>query len=259
LEIAAKHNHNAARWKLGQLYQQGTGVEKNDYKAFQLFLGIARQYKKFGFERVNKRQVSGAFASLAQYLKKGIPDSPIKTNVREANRLFHASAYFGNAQAQFELGEYYTSHPKENPNYVQAARWLVKANRKGHPKAAALLGQLMFDGHGVEHSPEFGLALATNAMMRANPDDRPWVEGIYTSLYGAADEQQRNVATAILEQGLLHNRKIRLRRGSKNTAAKNNTASRSSSRVELRMGLKDTKRQNKPDINELIFNRVLNK
>ncbi|MBZ0215126.1 MAG: hypothetical protein K8F25_01110, partial [Fimbriimonadaceae bacterium] len=44
LELAARMGHAGAQWKLGQMYADGDGVERNDLKAFQYFSRLADQH-----------------------------------------------------------------------------------------------------------------------------------------------------------------------------------------------------------------------
>ena len=79
----------------------------------------------------------------------------------------HAATYFGDADAQYRLGELYLDENELGDNPLQSARWLSLAARKGHAAAQATLGNLLFNGdEGLEPQPEEGLMWLTVASRR---------------------------------------------------------------------------------------------
>ena len=44
LKYAAEHGNQAAKWKLGRMYETGDGVECDPLTAFNIFKGITEQY-----------------------------------------------------------------------------------------------------------------------------------------------------------------------------------------------------------------------
>ncbi|MBN2506269.1 MAG: nitronate monooxygenase [Verrucomicrobia bacterium] len=61
----------------------------------------------------------------------------------------HATAHQGDANAQFNLGLYYSSAGGETPDFAQAARWYRQAADQDHVLAQFNLGIMFARGHGM--------------------------------------------------------------------------------------------------------------
>jgi len=205
LRYAADKGHPGARWKLGKMYAEGDGVPENDYEAFKIFEQIVRDQEEEQGSYVNAAYVASAVVALADYLRVGIPNSPVTTDLPRARQFyFHAASFFGDAKAQFELGRMtlYGEGGRANPR--QAARWLKLAAEKGHVGAKALLGYLLFDGEKISlrAEPVRGLAMLTMALKLAGPGDEKWIRPLQEEVFSIATEEDRRTALAYAEQQL---------------------------------------------------------
>ncbi len=60
-----------------------------------------------------------------------------------------AAAKRGDAQAQFQLGEYYYDRVELPPDYAAASLWFRRAAQQGHPAAQYALGKMLLNGQGA--------------------------------------------------------------------------------------------------------------
>ncbi|WP_102958246.1 tetratricopeptide repeat protein [Mangrovicella endophytica] len=203
LRYAAEKGHPGARWKLGQMYAQGDGVPENDYEAFKLFESIVREQEDDTTGSPNAAYVSSAVVALADYLRKGIPNSPVEVDLPQARQLyFHAASFFGDPKAQFELGRMLLNGEGGKSNPRQAARWLKLAAHKGSASAQALLGYLLFDGVKIalRAEPVRGLAMLTMALQQASPSEQKWIRPLQEEVFSLASEGDRRTALAYAQE-----------------------------------------------------------
>ncbi len=192
---AAEHGHAGARWKLAHMYAAGDGVAENDYEAFKLFQGIVREGAAPGSQE--STFVANALVSIANYMRRGIPGSPVRANPDQARNLYwQAAADFGDPNAQFELGRMFLEGEGGPSDARQAARWFNLAAGKGHVGAQAMLGQMLFErGQSVR-----GLSMMTAALERAEPADRAWIRQIQEEAFAVATESDRRTAMVLAEE-----------------------------------------------------------
>jgi uncharacterized protein len=199
LSLAAEKGHPGARWKLGQMYAAGDGVPEDDYQAFRMFERIVRDQEDDASYSPNAAYVASAVVALAEYFSAGIPGTPVAADPVQARQLYsHAASYFGDARAQFELGRMLLTGEGGSANPRQAARWLQLSARKGHVRAEALLGYLIFDGDRIELRAERarGLAMLTSALQDASPIDREWIRPLQEEVFSLSSEDDRRSALA---------------------------------------------------------------
>ena len=202
LRYAADKGHPGARWKLGQMYAQGDGVPENDYEAFKIFEEIINAEDDDTSSSPNAAYVASSVTALGDYMRKGIPGSPVEINLPQARQLyFHAASVFGDARAQFELGRMLLNGEGGKANPRQAARWLKLATEKGNLAAQALLGYLLFDGTKISlrAEPVQGLAMLTVALRNAPPSDQAWIRPLQEEAFSLATEGDRRTALAYAE------------------------------------------------------------
>jgi hypothetical protein len=201
LEYAASRGVLGAQLKLARLYAAGRDVPKDDKKAFYYFQTIADQYAEIPSSSPIAKYVGEAFMALGQYYCDGIPAMPLMPDPAYAVGLFrHAGAYFGNADAQYQLGRLYIAGTGVEKNPSIAANWLAMAARKQHVAAQAVLGELLWRGDGVSHRPARGLALLTLANENAKISGREleWIGQLYQEAFAHADNTTRKEAEALL-------------------------------------------------------------
>ncbi|MEZ5811212.1 MAG: tetratricopeptide repeat protein [Rhizobiaceae bacterium] len=198
---AAEKGQVGASWKLGRMYAEGDGVERNDLEAFKFFVDIAS--RDVEPNSPDAPYVSDALVAVAHYLKRGIPGTNVAANpIASRDYYMRAAATYRNPTAQFEMGRMFLAGDGVRRNVKQAGRWLQLATEKGHAGAQALLGDLLYrSGKAVQ-----GLAMMTAALQRAAPIDRSWIQGMQEEAFALAGEADRRTAIA-LSQDLLTNRK----------------------------------------------------
>jgi len=202
LEDAADAGQPMAMWQLGTMYENGEGVDKDPAKAFGYFAQIANQHADAAPKGVEADIVAQSFVKVGDYYREGLPDAGIPADADRSHALLlHAATYFGDADAQYRVGQLYLDAEEMGVSPLQSARWFSLAARKGHCPAQAQLGDLVFKGaDGIAAQPVEGLMWLTIARQRcAGTGDAAWVEDMFTRAVAGATQQQRDEATALAE------------------------------------------------------------
>src|SRR5579863_1187660 len=200
LEYAAEQGRTAAQWKLGRMYADGKGVPQDDVRAFKYFSGIANTHAEEPPGSPEAHIVANAFVALGRYYLTGIPNSDIKPDSNRARQMFaYAASYFGDADAQFELGRLYLDG---NPSDVhEAARWFLLAATKGQCHAEAALGDILFRGEDMPRQAARGLMWLTLGRDCAGADEA-WVKPLYDNAFHSANDDERAMALLYLKDWL---------------------------------------------------------
>ena len=200
LEYAADQGHLAAQWKVGRMYAVGDGVAKDDQRAFVYFSQIANTHPDEPPGTAQARIVANAFVALGHYYLKGIPNSNVAADADRAREMFaYAASYFGDADAQYQLGRLYLDGSPSDP--LQAARWFQLAASKGDCRAEAVLGDMLFRGHRVPRQAARGLMLLTLGRDCAGGEDN-WIKPLYDNAFHRANDDERALALVYLEDWL---------------------------------------------------------
>jgi TPR repeat protein len=196
LQSAAAAGQPMALWRLGTMYENGEGVAKDDVKAFDYFSQIANDHADAAPRSLDADIVAQSFVKMGDYYREGLPDAGIAVDKDKAEQLvLHAATYFGNADAQYRVGELYLSNSGGDPNPLQGARWLSLAAHKGHIAAQAKLGDLLFNGAGIKAQPAEGLMWLSIAHDRAQgTPDEDWIGELLTRDMSIATPRQREDA-----------------------------------------------------------------
>ena len=193
-KYAAENGQIGATWKLARMYAEGDGVTRDDYAAFKFFSEIVDQDVEPGSPE--ESYVSDALVALGDYLRKGIPGTPVEENDVAAQEYYmRAAANYRNPNAQFEMGNMFLKGEGVKASVRQAGRWFQLAAEKGHAGAQATLGNLLFQSGKVVR----GLAMMTAALERASPNDRPWIRGMQEEAFALAAEADRRTAIALAD------------------------------------------------------------
>lgn len=194
-KYAAENGQIGATWKLARMYAEGDGVARDDYAAFKFFSEIVDQDVEPGSPE--ESYVSDALVALGDYLRKGIPGSPVEENEVAAQEYYmRAAANYRNPNAQFEIGRMFLKgEGGVRASVKQAGRWLQLAAEKGHAGAQATLGNLLFQSGKVVR----GLAMMTAALERAPPADQPWIRNMQEEAFAAAGEADRRTAISLAD------------------------------------------------------------
>jgi TPR repeat protein len=205
LQYAAEQGIPAAQWKLGRMYADGEGVDKNNSRAFEYFRRIVNSHADDVPGTPQAPFVANAFVALGRYYLEGIPDA-VKADPSRAREMFrYAASYFGDSDAQYNLGRLYLLGQGAPKDPMQAARWLRLASNKGHHNAQAMLGAMLFKGEDVSRQAALGLFWLTVAKDGAGPDEG-WIADTYASAFAQASDDERELAYRYLENWLRNRR-----------------------------------------------------
>lgn len=202
LRYAAEGGEPLAQWKLGRMYAEGDGVARDDAKAYEYFSQIVDHYADDEPDPRERSMAASAFVAVGVYLRDGVPGAAIKPDLDRAFDLFrYAATYFGAADAQYNLARMYLDGAGVKKNLRQGVNWLELAARKGHPRAQAMLGQMMFSGEaggGADRARGLMyLTLARDAASGASRDR--WIVDLHAEALNSASEADRRTAGAMLE------------------------------------------------------------
>ncbi len=200
LQYAAEQGEPVAQWKLGRMYAAGDGVPRDDLRAFNYFSEIANTHPDDAPGTPQASFVANAFVALGRYYLTGIPNTRVAADSDRAREMFdYAASYFGDADAQYELGRLYLNDKPSDPH--QAARWFLLAATKGHCRAEVALGDMLFQGHAVPRQAARGLMWLTLGKDCAGSDET-WVKPLYNSDFQHASDDERAMALVYLEDWL---------------------------------------------------------
>ena len=201
LEDAALAGQPMALFQLGLMYESGEGVAKDPVKAFGYFSQIADEHADTAPKGVEADIVAQSFLKIGEYYRHGLPEAGIQKNEAYSNKLImHAASYFGDADAQYKVGELYLDDAELGDSPLQSARWLNLAARKGHAGAQAKLGSMLFNGEGIDADPIEGLMWLTVASRRAaGTADDDWIHDLLTNAMSVATPEQRKQAVELAD------------------------------------------------------------
>lgn len=201
LEDAALAGQPMALFQLGLMYESGEGVAKDPVKAFGYFSQIADEHADTAPKGVEADIVAQSFLKIGEYYRHGLPEAGIQKNEAYSNKLImHAASYFGDADAQYKVGELYLDDAELGDSPLQSARWLNLAARKGHAGAQAKLGSMLFNGEGIDADPIEGLMWLTVASRRAaGTADDGWIHDLLTNAMSVATPEQRKQAVELAD------------------------------------------------------------
>jgi len=200
LQYAAEQGQPAAQWKLGRMYADGDGVPRDDLRAFNYFSQIANSHPDEVPGTPQARFVANAFVALGHYYLNGIPNSRIEPDPDRAREMLdYAATYFGDADAQYELGQLYLDGKPSDPH--QAARWFLLAATKGHCRAEIALGDMLFRGQAVPRQAARGLMWLTLGKDCAG-NDESWVKPLYDTDFQHASDDDRALAVLAADHAI---------------------------------------------------------
>lgn len=201
LQYAAENGQPMAAWKLGEMYAKGDGVAEDDLKAFEYYSQIVREHGDDRPDAPDAPFVSSAFVALGSYYLNGI-DGAVPKNEARARQVFtHAASYFGDAEAQYELGRMY-----QDNNYRMAVRWYNLAALKGHIGAQARLGETLYALGTSEKKKARGLMWMTVARQQAEGPDATWINAMHEQYFAVSPEPVRQMARSLADGWLEQNR-----------------------------------------------------
>jgi uncharacterized protein len=203
LEFAATKGDLSAQWQLARMYATGDGVEKDSFRAFQMFSKIADVRPDERNNPANAGMVAHAFVALGRYWMEGIPQSHVKVDPQQALRLFdYAATYYGHPEAQYQVARILLDGSAGRKEPRMALRWLNNAAEKNHVQAQAFLGRMLFLG---EHTPrQVGRGLMWLQIARETADRQrdAWIFETYQKAFESSSEGDRSFAQTNAERFL---------------------------------------------------------
>ena len=146
--------------------------------------------------------------ALGTYFLDGIGSSYVKPILgsRPRDVPLRRGVAYSDPNAQYNLARLYLEGTGVAADARHAARWFNLAAEKGHHQAQALLGHLLSTGDGVPRQRGLGLMWLTIARECADPGKDRWIYDLYDKAFAGANERDRQMALANLEQFLKRKR-----------------------------------------------------
>jgi TPR repeat protein len=198
LTYAAESGQVIARWKLGQMYAKGDGVPRDDAQAYHYFDQIVESYDEDKPDWQMASAISDAFVAVGVYCLNGIPNTEVTADPHRAHELFqYAATTFADSNAQYNLAHMYLIGAGGLPkDAVLAIRWLALAAKAGHPPSQALLGHMLFVGHGALDQRARGLMWLERAADGTLNQKGQWIGDLYQhDLHDASDTERLAAAS----------------------------------------------------------------
>lgn len=201
LQYAAENGQSMAAWKLGKMYATGDGVEEDDVKAFNYYSQIVRQHGNDRPDGPDAPFVSSAFVALGKYYMAGVGNTVPKNPSRARQIFTHAASYFGDADAQFELGNLYGES-----NGRLAVRWYNLAALKGHIGAQARLGETLFKIGRNDDRRARGLMWLNVALEQVRGQQNwDWISELHETYFAQANPYVRQLASVLTDSWIERN------------------------------------------------------
>ena len=203
LQDAAAAGDPMAQWQLGLMYESGEGVAQDKAKAFGYFAQIADQHADAAPRGTESDIVAHSFVKMGEYYKDGLPEAGIaKDEDQSIKLLMHAASYFGDADAQYRVGEMYLDKNELGDNPIQSARWLSLAAKKGYAPAQAKLGDILFNGNGgLKANRAEGLMWLSVANQAATGTvDAGWIGDLLNADMSVASPDERKRGADMADQ-----------------------------------------------------------
>jgi len=206
LEFAARKGFARAQWELARRYANGDGVKRDALKAFKYFQILADQHAEDNPFVSTARIIADSFVELSGYYLSGIPEAGVVQDVSEAfNLLYHAATYFGDPEAQYQLGIMYLEGKGREPNLVTAAKWLNLAAKKNHVDAQGQLGRLLYVKRAGPEDKLKGLMFLEVARRRAEPASQAWIIQTHDEIFASLGGEERELAVAAADRWIAKN------------------------------------------------------
>ena len=144
-KLAAEQGHDVAQYNLGNMYENGKGVEQSYAKAAEWYCKAAEQgnheaQRQLGYlydvglgVELNKKRAAELYRK-AGYVNPGLMYET-ERNYEKAIEWYFRAAEQGDVRAQFSLGRMYIEGKGVEHNYVKAAEWYCKAAEQGYKRA----------------------------------------------------------------------------------------------------------------------------
>ena len=175
--VSAENGDSAAKYSLGLMYRDGTGVEKNIPKAVHLWEEASAQNNLDALTEMGL--VYNSENVLFDLGCQPYDFSFVETDKKKAFKYFMQAAKLGDARAQFMLGQYYLQDDSMR-DLSSAEFWLSKSADQNYAMAMLFLAQLY--------------SSKTDSQYFNYQDALYWFDKTYFTFINSTDEFERNIA-----------------------------------------------------------------
>ncbi len=188
---AAKGGHAIAAYLLGQLYEQGHGVERSEGTAFHYYLMAA------------KGGNAPASVKVGLIYRDGNKALGVKRNNEKAFEMFEQGALAAWPDAQYYLADMYRRGLGVPIQRSESLRWLLLAAEKHHVPSFLELARIHFDGEGVNQDRVQGWSYLDLASRFVDPADATPVKAAMTKYGGWMREGEKEEAKKVADEWLV--------------------------------------------------------
>jgi hypothetical protein len=201
LKYAADRGHFYAQFYLARLYADNSTAYTDHPSAFRLHEKMAREHAHIDPDDDPRAPfVAKALTALAGYLRNGMAQIGVAPDsVRAVELLRHASQFFNDHEAQFELAKHHLRGEGIRQDTGTGLHWLSTLARRGHAGAQAYLADIYWRGrYGVPRDQLSAYALISLAIEHAPDSERIWIEDIHHHIYCGASSGTRTQAAGVV-------------------------------------------------------------
>ena len=155
LQPMADQGDATAQYNLGNMYENGHGVERSNHAALVWYRKAADQGDLNSSVNIGVHYATG----------QGVPQ-----DYEQAVLWFRKAAIAGNATAQLNLGKMYEKGQGVAQDYMHAIKWYQRAAYQGNAIAQLFLGEMYTIGEGVAQDKVQAHKWCNLAAIQGNPD-----------------------------------------------------------------------------------------
>ncbi len=185
---SAEHGNAKAQFKLGYMYANGWGVTQDDSQAEIWFRKAAEQ------DRLRKVAEQGDAIAQLYFGVMYLNGWGISKDYGQAAFWLRKAAEQGNAKAQTNLGNTYAKGQGVPKNDRQAVSWYRKAAEQGLAPAQNILGAAYANGHGVSKSNRRAVSWYRKAADQGLADAQHNLGAAYANGHGVSKSNRRAVS-----------------------------------------------------------------
>ncbi len=164
-------------------------------RAYSLYQGIAEAADTVDpDDRLRAPFIAKAVTAIAGYVRRGLPDIGLKSDLERAVEYYRTSAtVFNEPDAQFELAKMHLSGTGVPVDVALGLHYIQKLVQDGHAGAQAYLAELHWTGAMPQVTKDHARALAfiKLAVENAAASDRLWIDDRYQNFYCGTRADER--------------------------------------------------------------------
>lgn len=187
-----------AEFFLARIAGDESGGFVDHARAYTLYQGIAEAADTVDpDDRLRAPFIAKAVTAIAGYVRRGLPEIGLKSDLERAVEYYRTSAtVFNEPDAQFELAKMYLTGTGVPVDVPLGLHYIQKLVQDGHAGAQAYLAELHWSGAVPQVGKDHARALAyiKLAVENASSSDRLWVEDKYQNIYCGASSRERTTA-----------------------------------------------------------------